>query len=198
MPPPVSRHRQRPPLPKSCDDSDYFSSPAGVKFKDCLECLQTSEEATGSESDSSWLICKSSHSLSITTPDREGKRAASSHIIPQDNLRFASAVCLYDYPKHEKNSSSCDLGSACLPLQTALETGLALATSPSSAFGYCSADNSAFYGTSIDDCVSCLQSSSDTYGANCEYCPQQTSAAAGPELIVIVSLSSPPRVAGGL
>lgn len=45
-----------------CDDSDYFS-PAGVKFKDCLECLQTSEEATGSESDSSWLICKSSLSL---------------------------------------------------------------------------------------------------------------------------------------
>lgn len=36
-------------------------------------------------------------------------------------------------------------------------------------YGYCQADDDAFYGTSIDDCVGCLQSSASTYTANCEY-----------------------------
>lgn len=42
-----------------CYDVDYYSTTAGVKFKDCLECLQTSTDVNGSESDVSWFICKS-------------------------------------------------------------------------------------------------------------------------------------------
>lgn len=85
-----------------------------------------------------------------------------------DNLRYASAVCLYDFPKHKENStSSCDLEYACSPLQEALESGN-LDPSNETEFGYCQADNNAFYGTAINDCVSCLQSSSSSYMANCK------------------------------
>lgn len=41
-----------------CDDSDYFSSEAGVKFKKCEECLQTSKAVNKSESDSSRFLCE--------------------------------------------------------------------------------------------------------------------------------------------
>lgn len=62
---------------------------------------------------------------------------------------------------------SCDLEYACAPLQGALEYGN-LDPSNETEYGYCSADDSAFYGTSIDTCVSCLQSSPSTYTANCK------------------------------
>lgn len=34
-------------------------------------------------------------------------------------------------------------------------------------YGYCSADEAAFYGSNIDSCVSCLQLSPQSYLANC-------------------------------
>lgn len=85
-----------------------------------------------------------------------------------DNLRYASATCLFDYPKHRVNSTaSCDLDSACKPLQTSLEAGLGTQTGAAD-FSYCSADDSAFHGSNINNCVTCLQSSSSSYVANCE------------------------------
>ncbi|ROW06009.1 hypothetical protein VMCG_04657 [Cytospora schulzeri] len=123
----------------ACYDVDYYSTPVGVKFKNCLECLQTSNNVSETESDVSWFIY---------------------------NLRYASAVCLYDYPTHRANwTETCDLSAACQPLQGAIETGLDL-QSESGEYAYCSVDNSVFYGTGIDDCVSCLQSSPDSYVAN--------------------------------
>ncbi|KKY33089.1 putative exo-alpha-sialidase neuraminidase [Diaporthe ampelina] len=122
-----------------CDDVDYFSSETGVRFKKCEECLQASKAVNGSESDSSRFLY---------------------------NLRYASATCLFDYPKHRANSTaSCDLDTACKPLQTAVETGLGTQAGDSD-FSYCSADDSAFYGSNIDNCVTCLQSSSSSYVAN--------------------------------
>ncbi|KUI71047.1 hypothetical protein VM1G_07208 [Cytospora mali] len=122
-----------------CYDVDYYSTTVGVKFKNCLECLQNSTDASGSESDVSWFLY---------------------------NLRYASAVCLYDYPALQANKSeTCDLSTACQPLQGAIETGLDL-DSDSGDFAYCSTDDSVFYGTGIDECVSCLQSSPDSYLAN--------------------------------
>lgn len=41
-----------------CYDVDYYSTAPGVKFKSCLECLQTSKDVNGSESDVSWFLCK--------------------------------------------------------------------------------------------------------------------------------------------
>lgn len=143
-----------------CDDSDYFSSEAGVKFKKCEECLQTSKAVNGSESDISSFLCEPS------VPWRNPLMPNLTSI--QDNLRYASATCLFDYPEHRANSTaSCDLDTACKPLQKAVETGLSSQTGAAD-FSYCSADDSAFHGSNIDNCVTCLQSSSSSYVANCE------------------------------
>lgn len=42
-----------------CNDFDYYSSAAGSTFMDCIECLQTSNSATTSESDVEWFLCTS-------------------------------------------------------------------------------------------------------------------------------------------
>lgn len=41
-----------------CSDIDFFSSTAGLKFKDCVSCLQTSRGVKGDDSDSAWFLCK--------------------------------------------------------------------------------------------------------------------------------------------
>ena len=41
-----------------CRDSDYSSKPTGIKFKNCLECLQDSPSVEGDESDALWYLCK--------------------------------------------------------------------------------------------------------------------------------------------
>ncbi|KAG6356977.1 hypothetical protein INS49_014853 [Diaporthe citri] len=122
-----------------CNDVDYFSSSTGQKFKDCITCLQTSNALSGEESDVSWFLY---------------------------NLRYASAVCLYDYPGHKKTATTpCDLTSACAPLQGTLEYG-SLDPENGTEYGYCQADDGVLYGANVDDCVTCLQSSSSTYLAN--------------------------------
>lgn len=90
---------------------------------------------------------------------------------PKDNLRYASAVCLYDYPDHKKTTTTpCDLTSACAPLQGALEYGK-LNPDNRTEYGYCQADDGVLNGANMEDCVTCLQSSSSTYLANCERFP---------------------------
>lgn len=42
-----------------CRDSDYSSKPTGIKFKNCLECLQDSAAVNGDENDALWYLCKS-------------------------------------------------------------------------------------------------------------------------------------------
>lgn len=91
---------------------------------------------------------------------------------PKDNLRYASAVCLFDYPAHKKTTTTpCDLASACAPLQDSLEYGN-LDPENATEYGYCQANDGVLYGTNIDDCVTCLQSSSSTYLANCKPFPR--------------------------
>lgn len=144
-----------------CADVDYYSSSSGNTFKDCIQCLQTSDATSDSENDISWFLCKSSEASFSFLGQVVSNTSA-------DNLRYASAVCLYDFPKHRNNSTaSCDLEYACSPLQRALESGN-LDPSNENEYRYCQADNNTFYGTAIDDCVSCLQSSSSNYMANCE------------------------------
>lgn len=77
-------------------------------------------------------------------------------------------MCIYDFPRHnETQTTTCNLEYACAPLQGALEYGN-LNPKNETEYGYCEADSNAFYGTSIDDCVSCLRSSPSTYMANCK------------------------------
>ena len=44
----------------TCKDAGFSSSDSGIKFKNCLECLQKSEKVNGTESDLKWFICKRS------------------------------------------------------------------------------------------------------------------------------------------
>ena len=41
----------------ACRDLDYSTTPSGIKYKQCLSCLQKSAKVNGSESDLSWYLC---------------------------------------------------------------------------------------------------------------------------------------------
>jgi hypothetical protein len=42
----------------TCNDSSYADSSRGVKFKNCLDCLQQSRAVKDAESDVRWFLCK--------------------------------------------------------------------------------------------------------------------------------------------
>ncbi|KAK8062363.1 hypothetical protein PG997_014460 [Apiospora hydei] len=117
----------------ACVDSDYSGTARGIKFKNCMECLQESKETSGRESDLNWYLY---------------------------NARYAVDVCLYSYPGSTQNiSSPCDINYACAPLKTALTSGIPDGDI-SNPYGYCSADGGKFTSRSLDSCVQCLKSSS--------------------------------------
>ncbi|KAK9770421.1 putative LPXTG-domain-containing protein [Seiridium cardinale] len=124
----------------ACNDDDYQSSSTGIKFKNCLECLQTSTNVSGTENDVSWFLY---------------------------NLRYSVDVCVYGFPNATKSvSSPCDIDYACQPLKTALETN-SLDPEKATEFDYCDADGGKFSGTQVDACIQCFGSSSNqAYMAN--------------------------------
>jgi hypothetical protein len=42
----------------ACTDVDFYSTAKGLKFKNCMDCLQKSPAVSGDESDSLWFLCK--------------------------------------------------------------------------------------------------------------------------------------------
>lgn len=42
----------------TCNDDDYQSSSKGIKFKNCMECLQESASVNDAENDMLWFLCK--------------------------------------------------------------------------------------------------------------------------------------------
>lgn len=42
----------------ACRDADYLTSSTGIKFKNCVECLQDSRNVNSGENDISWFLCK--------------------------------------------------------------------------------------------------------------------------------------------
>jgi len=116
-----------------CDDADYSSSSVGVKFKSCMECLQTSTAVNGSESDQAWYIY---------------------------NLRYAVDVCVFAFPNSTTGGSSspCALDQTCGPLKGALEVG-GLDPDKASEYDYCTANNGLF-GSQGSSCSQCLGLSS--------------------------------------
>lgn len=42
----------------TCQDVDYQNSAAGIKWKNCMTCLQNSTFAQGGENDQMWFLCK--------------------------------------------------------------------------------------------------------------------------------------------
>lgn len=145
-----------------CSDTDFSATSTGLKFKNCIECLQTSRQFSGSDSDVSWFLCK----LACPTYQRPAERL--TYI--KDNLRFAADVCLFRYPgaDEENDTSACDVDYVCKPLQNALEED-ELSTTSGSELGYCTADNSTFRGQARTTCIGCLQGSpNNKYLSNCK------------------------------
>ncbi|KAK2004486.1 hypothetical protein LX36DRAFT_564291 [Colletotrichum falcatum] len=114
-----------------CEDQQYHTSGTGIKFKNCLNCLQKSQATKGSDSDTASFL---------------------------HNIRYAVDSCLYSYPRAVSDiSSPCVIKAACEPLRNALTASL---TTPDSGntYDYCSADGEKFP-TGYWSCVRCLQSS---------------------------------------
>ncbi|KAF5631234.1 exo-alpha-sialidase neuraminidase [Fusarium sp. NRRL 52700] len=125
-----------------CEDKEYSDSGSGIRFKNCLNCLQKSEATWKEESDVFWFLY---------------------------NVRYAFDVCLYSYPNAVDSgtvNSPCNIESSCGSLENALTTSLSQKSSDER-FAYCEADDSIIKSASYKECISCLQSTSDqTYLAN--------------------------------
>lgn len=137
-----------------CNDQDYSTTTSGIRFKNCIECLQESHAMSDGGNDISWYLY---------------------------NLRYSVDVCIYGFPNVTKTiSSPCDIDYACRPLKQALETGN-LNPSNGTQLDYCTADGGAFTGSQLQDCVQCFRSSSNQFymsnfltalQAGCEQKPQ--------------------------
>ncbi|KAI1458502.1 hypothetical protein F4805DRAFT_141396 [Annulohypoxylon moriforme] len=137
-----------------CNDQDYSTTTAGIRFKNCVECLQESHAMSNGENDVSWYLY---------------------------NLRYSVDVCIYGFPNVTKTTSSpCDIDYACRPLKQALETGN-LNPNNGTQLDYCTADGGAFTGSQLQDCVQCFRSSANQFymsnfltalQAGCEQKPQ--------------------------
>ncbi|OHE96356.1 hypothetical protein CORC01_08279 [Colletotrichum orchidophilum] len=123
-----------------CEDNQYHLTGKGIKFRNCVSCLQKSQASKGAQSDASWFLY---------------------------NIRYAVDVCLFDFPDAiSQINSPCIINSACRPLKNALATAL---TTPdaNAAYDYCTADGDRFSSSNWWSCVRCLQSSdSQSYLSN--------------------------------
>lgn len=52
----------------SCRDDQYSTDEAGIKFRNCIECLAKSERVDGEESDLHWYLCKPSITGFFSSP----------------------------------------------------------------------------------------------------------------------------------
>ncbi|TGJ80908.1 hypothetical protein E0Z10_g7860 [Xylaria hypoxylon] len=116
----------------TCTDDSFDNSAKGIKFKNCLDCLQKSNVTSDTESDVSWFLY---------------------------NIRYSVDVCLFGFPNasSEVLSSPCTINWACQPLKKALEAGSLDATRDQ--FEYCAADGNFSSSNNVDDCIQCFASS---------------------------------------
>ncbi|KAI1113752.1 hypothetical protein F5Y14DRAFT_417140 [Nemania sp. NC0429] len=115
----------------TCTDDSYDNSATGIKFKNCLDCLQKSNATSDTESDVSWFLY---------------------------NIRYSLDVCLFGFPEAVKGvSSPCTTNWACQPLTAALEAGDLDAGR--NQLEYCTADGNFTTAHHIDDCIKCFASS---------------------------------------
>ncbi|RYP25246.1 hypothetical protein DL765_000127 [Monosporascus sp. GIB2] len=119
----------------ACNDDDYGSTSTGIKYRNCLDCLQRSNVTQGAESDATWFLY---------------------------NLRYSVDVCVYGFPNASKRvSSPCDINTACGPLKKAMVAGnLDPDRDP---YEYCTADGDRFSGNVLDACIQCMTSSESQY-----------------------------------
>ncbi|KAJ4010318.1 hypothetical protein NW752_004992 [Fusarium irregulare] len=118
-----------------CEDGEYSDSGNGIRFKNCLNCLQKSDATWEEESDVYWFLY---------------------------NVRYAFDVCLYSYPDAVDSgtiNSPCNIESSCGSLEDALT--LSLKTDTDNQFDYCEANDSIIKSSSYKECLGCLQSTSN-------------------------------------
>ncbi|KAI1084263.1 hypothetical protein F5B20DRAFT_524202 [Whalleya microplaca] len=117
-----------------CDDDGYDTDGTGIKYKNCINCLQKSNATSGSENDALWFLY---------------------------NVRYAVDVCVYGFPNASSKgiSSPCDIDFACEPLKTALEAGNL--DSSGDQYEYCTAGGGIFSGPTVDSCLQCFSSSTN-------------------------------------
>ncbi|KAK1672584.1 hypothetical protein BDP55DRAFT_558028 [Colletotrichum godetiae] len=114
-----------------CENNQYHTSGKGIKFKNCVSCLQDSQATKGSDSDTAAFL---------------------------RNIRYAVDSCIYSFPEVVSDlNSPCGIKAACEPLRTALTTSLTTSNSDNT-YDYCTADGAKFP-TGYWSCVKCLQSS---------------------------------------
>ncbi|ROW02622.1 hypothetical protein VSDG_01620 [Cytospora chrysosperma] len=82
----------------ACYDVDYYSTTVGVKFKNCLECLQTSKNASESESDVSWFLCAIETGLNL-----QGDSGEFAYCSVDDSVLYGTGIddcvsCLQSNP----------------------------------------------------------------------------------------------------
>ena len=128
----------------TCRDEDYSSEEAGIKFRNCMQCLAKSNTTTDSESDLHWYLY---------------------------NLRFTLSSCLFgfpDKPSEGQIQSPCIIDHACRPLKDPLASD-GLDADKQDTYGYCEANNGAFMANSTWTCRDCLRASIEqTYFSNCK------------------------------
>ncbi|RYP76671.1 hypothetical protein DL771_001593 [Monosporascus sp. 5C6A] len=119
----------------TCNDDEYGSTSTGIKYKNCLDCLQRSNATQEAESDATWFLY---------------------------NIRYSVDVCVYGFPNASKRvSSPCDINTACGPLKKAMVAGnLDPDRDP---YEYCTADGARFSGHVLDACIQCMTSSESQY-----------------------------------
>ncbi|KAJ3554458.1 hypothetical protein NPX13_g10605 [Xylaria arbuscula] len=120
----------------SCTDDSYDNSATGIKFKNCLDCLQKSNATSGTESDVSWFLY---------------------------NLRYSVDVCLFGFPnttqESEGISSPCTINWGCQPLKKALEAGSLDGSKDQ--LDYCTADGDFASSHNVNDCIKCFASTNN-------------------------------------
>jgi hypothetical protein len=144
-----------------CNDADYNSTATGLKFQNCISCLQNSTASNEDETDQSWFLCECMHPFQFMP--------SLADIWVEDNLRFAFDTCLYNSTNAtDVIDTPCALSTTCGPLQTALEFDMQSYSVPLE-YAYCSADGKIFASSYFSTCQQCLRETADVfYLSNCK------------------------------
>lgn len=131
----------------TCHDDSYSTEEAGIKYRNCIQCLAKSAKVNGEESDLHWYLY---------------------------NMRFTLSTCLFGFPakaEEGQTESPCIIDHACKPMADPLAHD-DLDAGSADTYGYCEADDGAFMGNKTWTCVDCLRASAEqTYFSNCKPSP---------------------------